>query len=95
MSIVKVNYLRLLCCKESNARFYDRRKSNEFLLRWIQNTSYNRSSSLGEDGFIFAIDNLEDDAEVDSTSSLVSVAKESHESVRDPQGSYSVLSFEE
>ena len=39
MSIVKVNYLRLLCCKESNARFYDRRKSNEFILRWIQNMS--------------------------------------------------------
>ena len=26
MSIVKVNYLRLSCCKESNARFYDRSK---------------------------------------------------------------------
>jgi hypothetical protein len=51
MSLVKVKiiYDYYDMKRVYNANFYDRRKFNEFILRWIQNTSHNRSSSLGED----------------------------------------------
>jgi hypothetical protein len=69
MSIVKVNYLRLLWCKESNARFYDRRKSNEFILRWIQNTLTTEVPHLEKMGSFLQLIILVDNAEVDLSSS--------------------------